>query len=308
MIWLPIVGNYTEIDAYASTLAYEELLKQRGKPARNYIPIPPNYSVPNFLRLGELENKKLDFNPKTDQAIILDVSNPDPIHKFFKNEQILELIDHHPGFEEYWHREIGNRAIIEKIGAVATSIFEWWGECWDYSKMTRPVARLLLAAILDNTLNFNAKITTERDRNAAKRLADLAKTTTREFGQDYFSSVSNTVLNNLNNSIINDTKTIAIAPIIPKLAFSQLTIWSATKITGQSNLLRQIMNNISSDWMISIVSIKDRKNYILASSEVVEKYLTHLLELRGHQSWLISDKLYLRKEIIANILASQAET
>lgn len=133
-------------------------LNQRGKSAQDYIPIAPNYSVPSDLRLTELENRTFNLQPN-DQVIILDVSNPDAIAKFVNDEQILELIDHHPGYEEYWRERIGDKAIIEQIGAVATSIFEWWGECWDYDEMSPEIAKLLLGAILDNTLNFLSKIT-----------------------------------------------------------------------------------------------------------------------------------------------------
>ena len=36
--------------------------------------------------------------------------------------------------------------------------------------MDKDIAKLLMAAILDNTLNFTANITTERDKNAYKKL------------------------------------------------------------------------------------------------------------------------------------------
>lgn len=80
MIWLPIVGNYCEIDAYASILAYADLLNQRHKPAKTYIPFTPNYSVPTELRIKDLENTHFDMRPD-DQAIILDVSVPEAINR-----------------------------------------------------------------------------------------------------------------------------------------------------------------------------------------------------------------------------------
>ena len=185
MIWLPVVGNYADIDVYASIITYADLLNQRGKAAKTYIPSAPNYSVPDELRLPEWENAVFDFQP-ADEAIILDISNPEAIAKFVPDHQILEIIDHHPGYEDYWHERIGNKAIIEKIGAVATSIFE----CWDYNKMSPEIAKLLLGAILDNTLNFNADITTERDRQATNKLAQIAKATLEDFTTWYFSAVS----------------------------------------------------------------------------------------------------------------------
>lgn len=209
IIWLPVVGNYADIDVYASILAYEILLNQRGKPARNYIPVAPNYSVPTDLRLPELEHKTFDFNSTTDQIIILDISKPETIHKFAKGDQILEIIDHHPGYEEYWQTHIGKRAIIEPIGAVATSIFEWWGECWDYGKMPSEI--------------------------------------------------------------------------------------------------RQIMSSISPSYLISIISISEKQNYILTSSLELDNYFTQLLHLKSQNNWLVSNQLYLRKEIIAKLLANQTQ-
>lgn len=186
MIWLPVVGNYTDIDVYASIVAYTDLLNQRGKQARAYIPSSaPNYSVPELLRVRDYEGGVFELRPD-DEAIILDVSLPDVIGKLVPEDHILELIDHHPGYEEHWKGQLGNRAIIEKIGAVATLVFEWWGKCWDYGKMSPDVAKLLLAAILDNTLYFNAEITTQRDRDAADKLAGIARITVEEFADWYF--------------------------------------------------------------------------------------------------------------------------
>ncbi len=302
MIWLPIVGSYVEIDAYASILAYTDLLNQRSKPAKSYIPHTPNYSVPDELRIRELENSDFTLEPD-DEAIILDVSVPEPINKLVPTSQILELIDHHPGYEEYWHAKIGNKAIIEKIGAVATSIFEWWGECWDYSKMSPQIARLLLAAILDNTLNFNAKITTDRDRAAAKKLAKIAQTTIEKFSEWYFTTVSSTITANLEKSILGDCKMVNFPPSNREIAFGQLTLWNTQNILSNSEKITQIMNSRSADWTISILDISKRNNYLLTSSEDIADYFSKLLNVDRESQYLKTNQLYLRKEIIAKMLA-----
>lgn len=289
MIWLPVVGNYADVDVYASILAYTDLLNQRGKSAEVYIPSRPNYSVPEGLRLPERENTVFDFRPG-DQTIILDLSEPDVIHKLVSNDQILELIDHHPGYEEYWQNELGERAVIEKIGAVATSIFEWWGECWDYDKMSPEIAKLLLAAILDNTINFNAKITTERDRVAAAKLAEIAGVDFDKFVEWYFSEVSRTVLNDLENSLLQDSKEIEIklssGPV--KLTFSQLLLWDVQGVSSQSDRIMEIMNREHKNWIVSVLCISERKNYILASSKAIGDYFAELLDLEEQDSWLVT--------------------
>lgn len=294
MIWLPVVGNYADVDVYASILAYEDLLNQRGKTAKAYIPSRPNYSVPEELRLPERENTVFDLQ-SGDQAIILDLSEPDVIHKLVSNDQILELIDHHPGYEEYWQKELDERAIIEKIGAVATSIFEWWGECWDYDKMSPEIAKLLFAAILDNTINFNAKITTGRDRMAAKKLAKIAGVDFDEFVKWYFSEVSQTILGDLEKSLLQDCKDVEIelSSGSTKLAFSQLLLWDVQAVLDQSDQIAEIMNREHKDWIVSVLCISERKNYILASSKLVGNYFAKLLDLEEQGSWLVTGGGYI---------------
>lgn len=301
MIWLPVVGNYADIDVYASIITYADLLNQRGKAAKTYIPSAPNYSVPDELRLPEWENAVFDFQP-ADEAIILDISNPEAIAKFVPDHQILEIIDHHPGYEDYWHERIGNKAIIEKIGAVATSIFEWWGECWDYNKMSPEIAKLLLGAILDNTLNFNADITTERDRQATNKLAQIAKTTLEDFTTWYFSAVSQTILTDLQNALVKDCKQVILPSNQESFTFAQLTIWDSEKIVDQADQITKIMNNKSQNWLVSIICIAEKQNYLLASSPEIIAYFTTLLNLQPKGNWLTSNQLYLRKEILGKML------
>lgn len=301
MIWLPVVGDYADIDVYASVIAYADLLNQRGKSAKTYIPIAPNYSVPETLRLKSQENTDFKLSAD-DKAIILDTSVPEAIHKFVPDNQILELIDHHPGYETYWQERLGERAIIEKIGAVATSIFEWWGECWDYAKMSPEIAKLLLAAILDNTLNFNAAITTQRDRDAASKLAKLANTKVDEFAHWYFSEVKKTILDDLQSAVWQDYKVLANKE---NLVFGQLTIWDvdASSLSQLSVELENIMTDKAQNWILSIVCISERKNYMLASSNEIMKPYVQLLNLKSDGKWFISDQLYLRKEIIQKMLS-----
>ena len=304
MIWLPVVGNYADIDVYASIIAYADLLNQRGKLAKTYIPVKPNYSVPDKLRMPKWENDIFDFRT-SDQAIILDLSIPEEINRLVPDNQILELIDHHPGYEEYWHKRIGDKAIIEKIGAVATSIFEWWGECWDYSKMSPKIAKLLLGAILDNTLNFNAEITTERDRRAAEELSEIAGISLTDFTSWYFSEVSKTIISDLENSLLQDCKSTTSSTDAPELVFCQLALWDAQEIITRQEEIIKILNDKSAKWVVSVLCIAEKKNYIIASSPEIDDYFTNLLHLEKDGTWLVSKHLYLRKEIIGKMLTQK---
>ena len=301
MIWLPIIGNYTEIDAYASAIAYAELLNQRGKPAKVYLKHTPNYSVPDVLRIKAAEQYTFDFQ-LDDQAIILDISIPEVIHQAVTDGQILELIDHHPGNEQYWQQTLGKRAIIEPIGAVATSIFEWWGKCWDYAKMSPEIAKLLLAAVLDNTLDFNANITTDRDHAAADKLAEIANTTVKDFAEWYFSTVSQTVLTNLEASLLSDIKIMALPSDASEFAFGQLTSWDSKAVLAKTAEVQAIMGKAHQNWLLSVLSLSDKRNYILTNSNALAKYFTKLLDLHTHGDVYTTDRLLLRKEILKRML------
>ena len=303
MIWLPIIGRYTEIDAYASALAYAELLNQRSKPATVYLKNQPNYSVPESLRIPRLENFKLNFQ-SDDQAIILDISIPEVIHEFCPDDRILELIDHHPGHEDYWRNALGDRAIIEPIGAVATSIFEWWGECWDYAKMAPEIAKLLLAAIFDNTLDFNAEITTERDRVAAQDLAEIAQVSVGDFAEWYFSEVSNKVLASPEDALINDTKIVVIPSTQEKFVFGQLTVWSIKRIHEKLPEIRSIMDAKYQNWLLSIIDISAGQNLILTNSQELGDYFTKLLGLSTTVEGYLTQNLLLRKEIMKRMVSA----
>jgi len=303
MIWLPVVGNYVDVDAYASIIAYAELLNQRGKLARTYIPFAPNYSVPAELRMLERENDVWNFNPN-DQAIILDISVPEVINRLVPDNQILELIDHHPGYEAYWHSRLGDRAIIERLGAVATSVFEWWGECWDYKKLSPEIAKLLLAAVLDNTLYFNTKNTTERDRKAADMMARIAGTTVAEFAEWYFSETSKAIVGDLKASLVNDCKMVSPSANQSKLAFGQLTIWGAKEIVDRRSEIMDTMSSIGRDWVVSVICISEHKNYIITSSEEYDEFFMNLLGLKKVGEWLVSNRLYLRKEVVGKAQGS----
>ena len=193
-----------------------------------------------------------------------------------------------------------------EYGAVATSIFEWWGECWDYAEMSPQTAKLLLAAILDNTLNFNAEITTRRDHHAAEKLAQIAGTTVEEFVNWYFSEVSKTINADVQNSLLLDHKTVSIPGQKEHLTFTQITIWDAEDIFTHGAQITEIMDSITPDWVVSISALHERKNYMLASSTKWKQYFMNLLKANKFNHWLVTDHMLLRKEIIKRMLDSNS--
>jgi inorganic pyrophosphatase/exopolyphosphatase len=270
--------KYLDIDAYASMVACAELIG--GKAVSTAL---LNESV-----VDEFDRVERNYVPNdSDEFIVLDTSDPATFDRFVGEDQIVEIIDHHFGFEEYW-KEKGIESQIEEIGAVATIIWERWRDAGKLGELTRASGRLLMEGILDNTLNFLAGVSGERDKNAyedlAKRFGDI-----REW---YFKTVEAKILNDLENSLKNDFKTIDFKSLGSKLNFYQLAVWDVDKVLERQNEILRIIGN---DSLLNLISISKGKSQIIASNKQIQTWAENLMK---------GQDLFLRKELIRKDLGA----
>ena len=295
MIIVTSGSNYIDIDAYAGIIAYANLLNLKGIPAKAVSTAKLNESItPSLLNLNTVldEYEKSD----SDNFIILDVSNKDYFDNIVNESKIVEIIDHHTGFEEYWKEILKEKSRIEFIGAVATIIVE------DYEKenlldnMSKDIALLLMSAILDNTLNFKAKVTDQRDINAYKKLSRIVGNI-GNFEEKYFLECQKSIEANLEKSIENDTKNEKTCDILPD-TFSQLTLWNKDFILNNKENVYKILDKMSPEWMLNIISLEEGKSYIIANNELVKRNIEKLFEKTFKTDIMELDSVWLRKEII----------
>ena len=298
MVVITVGKNYIDIDGYASCLAYRELLKMNEVDAKFVSNSVLNYGITDSLLDLPFQIDDYQINSE-DKFIILDLSDKSFFPDFVKEDNIIELIDHHPGFENYWENKLGSHAIIEKIGAVATIIVEKYEQYNMLNKMNKDIAKLLMAAILDNTLNFTAQITKERDLIAYKKLEQI--TQEYNFASLYFSECQNVIENNLRLSIINDLKIQKVNEYLPEV-LGQLTIWDVTKLLEQINIIKETMNNYGDKWAINIISLKENKSYIIYSKDDIAINISKLFNCICEDDMLIIQPGKLRKEIIGRAL------
>lgn len=298
MIVLTTGKSYIDIDGYASCLAYRELLKLQGIESKFVSDATLNYSVTNSLL--ELPFHIDDYEIKSDdEFIVLDLSNEKFFPDFVKEEYIIELVDHHLGFEDYWKAKLDSNAIIEQIGSVATIIVEKYEKCVLLQKMDEGIAKLLMAAILDNTLNFTAKITTKRDKDAYLKLQEITKEL--NFSDIYFNECQNVIEGNLEYSIVNDLKIEKASSILPNI-FGQLTIWDIDKILKRVDKIEQIISSYGDEWMINIISLKENASYIICSDNMVRHNIEKLFDCIVIKDLLIIKPAKLRKEIMGEAM------
>lgn len=160
---------FNDIDAFACAVAYAELLRLEGKDAQAVFVGPLNHTVTS-LALEQDAPYALEYVPKDeDQMIYVDLS--DPAHFAFSDldeSRVVEIFDHHYGWEEHWKTRLGERSHIERVGAAATLIWEEFKK--RDQKISAASAKLLSIAILQNTLNFTSTETNERDTQAFEEL------------------------------------------------------------------------------------------------------------------------------------------
>lgn len=299
-------ARYADIDAYAGCAAYAELLQKQGHTARAVIEAVPNQSIPTIVRDWPAD-VATTYTPSNDDTFILvDVSEPDYFERFVDHSRIEEVIDHHPGFEDYWKERIGKGAIIEHVGAACTQIFEKWEQAGLLDKMSKTSARLLVCGILDNTLNFGAKITTKRDLHAYDELSKIADLP-QDWPAQYFSACQTEITANLPQAIKDDTKTMAgFKTFAEAIAVGQLAIWDGQDVAAHSfETFKRTLQADQPLWFMNVISIKDGRSYFVTDAPQVAAWLSTLLGVHFNGSTAAAERMWLRKEIKkADILAA----
>lgn len=289
-------GNkYIDIDAYAGCISYSYLLNLKGIQSKAVSTAKLNESITEkLLELGIKLNK---YKPtEEDEFIIIDVSDKNFFDNIVKENKITEVIDHHTGFEDYWKQRLGNNSKIEFIGSVVTIIFELYEKENLQDKITKDIAYLMMSAILDNTLNFKAKVTNHRDIIAYQKLEKIVEDS-ENYASKYFLECQEIIERDLRKALENDTKTGILSKKLPNV-FSQLAVWNKNNILDNKKLIFDTLNNFGNEWILNLICLEEGKSYIIASNDLVLQDIKKLLNGNINQYYLKCEDVWLRKEII----------
>jgi len=292
---------FTDIDAYGGCIAYAELLQKQGIDAKAVSTAPLNESITKTVRSWDAP---LDttYTPSDDDTFTLvDVSEAKHFESFVDLDRIDMVIDHHPGFEAFWRERIGDNAHIEAVGAACTQVYELWQQAGLLDRMSAVSAKLLVCGILDNTLNFGAAITTDRDKAA---YGDLMKRSglPEDWPATYFSECQEQVLTDLLAAAKNDTKTLEFRTFSVPMRVGQVVVWDAGSVLDAKTTLEQVVGGTEPYWFVNIVSIAEGKSYLYATSGAVKVWLAELLDVSFDGDLAAASRMWLRKEILSEDL------
>jgi len=288
---------YLDIDAYACCIAYAELLNLQGIEARAVSSAAPNASVPKTV-LGWPVSLD-DYRPEAgDEFVLVDVSDYAHFDPLVVLDRVVEVIDHHPGFEDYWSQKLGPAADIRRIGAAATQVFERWEASGLLPRISEQSAALLATAILDNTMNFTGRLVTELDVRAYAVLMRLANLPV-DWPERYFLECQVAIESNLFESLAADMKRLKPESDLPQV-FAQMTVWDAGALIRQHRAaITQWLALQGDDWLLNVISISEGRSYFLVEPLVSQLKLSDLLQVEGLDGMVVLERSMLRKELMA---------
>lgn len=289
--------KYLDIDAYAGMIAYRELLRAL-EPEREIFAVSSaklNQSIPQLMRDFQYALDQCSFDGQA-KYIVLDVSNPEFIDPIVQDREIIELIDHHPGYEPYWQNRLGTAAQIEPIGSVCTIIWEKFLAAGQERLLNTELSKLLVAGILDNTLNLRAKITNERDRQAYDGLIKVGQVP-ESWAEEYFTACATEILSDLHAAVLDDLKIEKVSPLLPNVT-SQLVLLDHGGVTFEQ-LAGIFAEQGHRAWLMNVIQLSDGKSYLYFNGEGTRAKLEELLDnaLLVDDHLMILEHFMLRKEL-----------
>ncbi|WP_078382415.1 manganese-dependent inorganic pyrophosphatase [Sutcliffiella halmapala] len=171
-----------DTDSICSAIAYAELKKQLGMDAEP-------------VRLGELNGETeyalKHFNAEVprlveavsnevQEVILVDHNERQQSVSDIDQVRVLEVIDHHRIANFETSDPLYYRA--EPVGCTATILNKLYKE--NGVEISKPVAGLMLSAIISDSLLFKSPTCTEQDVQAAKELAEIAGVDADSYGLD----------------------------------------------------------------------------------------------------------------------------
>jgi inorganic pyrophosphatase/exopolyphosphatase len=299
--------DFADIDILACSLAYTELLLLQGLEAIALFDGPENDSVTKTVKSwGYTYNQIPPVNLHEYDVVIVDRSAPDQINANLDQSKVVKIFDHHFGSESFWQERLGDNAIIKPVGSCATLVWQEFLKLNLQAKISQTGARLLYTAILSNTLNSKASVTTDTDIEARNQLRQNANLPT-DWDKIYFNEMSQATLANPKGAMLNDTKKQLIEGI--EFTIVQIENWdSKVFIHENEQVINEVLQSFNSDYVFFMSpSISESKTYFIAGSAKTKELLKNILGAQFIGRVGSVKKLLQRSEIIRILKAPTSQ-
>lgn len=296
MIIITAGTEYIDIDTLACAFAYRELQGLMNIKADIVLPRKQTPTVPNIFKELEYNTSLGAIEQQDMQYVLVDISDPEHIDHRIDKKKIIKIFDHHLGHEDFWQNLIGDKYIIQRVGACATLIWEEFIQLGLSAKISEQSADLLYTAIISNSLNLLSSTTSEKDRKALNDLKEYISLGSN-WAQKYFKEIEDYTNKHPDQALRSETK---VGDINGRsVALPQIEIWDGKNFIKKfETKIHHYLDNLTSQYAFLIVpSILDRKTYFIPKDSGSEKLLSKILKIGKRGKILLVDFVIQRKEI-----------
>lgn len=290
-----------DLDGFACVFAYADFLNKMGLKAQPSISGKQHDEADHVMREYKLDLNIVEENPEEYEKIILvDSSDLDGIDKRINPKNVIEIIDHRKinMSERFPHAKIQ----IELVGAAATLIAEKYKE--KNIEFSKESATLIYGAIISNTLNFQAKVTTERDKKIASWLKKEYKFSD-DFSHKMFLSKSDLSGDKLARTLNGDFANFKSHDFNGhKIGIAQIEMIGGLKLaqTRKNEIIAE-MNKISKELnldiiFLTIIDLEENQNIIISPNKYIDELLEKILDIKFKNRIAVRSGFIMRKEIV----------
>lgn len=287
-----------DLDAVAGVIAYAEFLQKTGKHAVAGVIGEPHDEAKYVLdRFAITHPQVMPDKSGYDEVVLVDASDVGDLGGKVALEKVIEIIDHRKVNEADKFPKA--KVQIELVGAAATLVAERFMQ--NKVDISKAAATLLYVAIISNTLNFKGSVTTDRDKEAAAWLNEIAELP-QNFTKDLFTAKSNLSGDKLVERVRGDFKDFAIGG--KKVGIAQVEIIGAKKLLDErSEEIVQELGKMKEEMGLDLifqntVELEDNKNFFVAHDADTKKLLEKALNVKFINSVAERLGLILRKQIV----------
>lgn len=184
---------------------------------------------------------------------------------------------------------------ISFIGSVCTIVFERFQKANRIDLLDTNLCKLLIAGIIDNTLNLKSSVATNRDIEAYEKLLKIGNINS-DYIREYFEACYLDIENNLEDMLVNDIKVEKVSGFLPDV-IGQLIVLDINIILENLVRIRKVFE-IYSDWILNVISLNEGKSYIFYNNKNVKDNFLKIFKCLDNNIYLEMNKCFLRKEII----------
>lgn len=293
-----LVTSYAnpDIDGTACSFAYAEYLNKTDASAMAGLFGNPHREAQFVLDKFNIKINKIAAIPSDYENIVLvDASDLAALPGVIKPEQVIEIVDHRKTNEI--EKFINAKIQIEQVGACATLIAEKFRQ--NNIAISKEAILLLYPAIVSNTINFQGNLTTERDKDIAKWLAEQTDIPVG-FVHEMFAAKSK-ITKSLAEVLIEDFKIFEFSS--KKIGIAQLEIINTNEyITNNLTEIIKILEEIKQQKLLDYIflngiDLEGNGNTFASMHDDTINLLESILKIKFNNNIAIADRIIMRKEI-----------